>query len=129
VGDKTGWQKYSKYVFITASVLCFIIGAWIAFIGNSASNPILIVVGFVFMGGGITLFIYKRRSSGETMQSASASADKTDKPTLEPNCLVISEEYINFEYVYNPPGLPQKCLNNNRHYHVLKKVREEEIHT
>ena len=50
---KISWPKYLKQVYLVAAVVSFGIGGFIAYLGNNSGNPLLILVGFVGLAGGL----------------------------------------------------------------------------
>lgn len=104
-------RKYIRPLYILAAVLSFGIGGAIAFIGNNAGNPVIIVVGFAGLAGGV-LLIRQWREVKESRQIG--------KVVENPNCLTISESHIEFAKLAEDKlqGLSQKCYNDGNYYHV-----------
>ena len=111
-----GLKRWARLFYLLAATLSLGAGGAVAFIGNEAGNPLIIVVGFGGLAGGFLLvkkwFEHK-------------STRMVDKRVMSepPNCLILSRTHILFDYIKEPEkllGLAQKCYNDGKFYHVLR---------
>ena len=104
-------KKKMRFVYLLAAILSFGFGGTIAFLGNEAGNPVIIVLGCAGLAGGV--FLLKR--SRELKE-----ARVLGKAVENPNCLTISESHIEFARLPEEKlqGLSQKCYNDGKYYHV-----------
>lgn len=100
--------------------MAFLIGGYIALMGNNSRNLLLIILGFGGMAGSYMLF-RQWMSYGNVRYSKAKQAEK-DKPLMPPNSLIIHKSRIDFAYVENPLGMEQKCWNDGQYYYVMKEV-------
>ena len=108
-------NEWVRLLYLLAAVLSLGAGGAVAFIGNEAGNPLIIVVGFGGLAGGFLLI--KKWFEHKTTRMV----DKRVM-TEPPNCLVLSKTHIKFDYFTDDKllGLAQKCYNDGKFYHVLR---------
>jgi len=116
-------RKYLRHVHLLGILALGGVGGAIAYLGNSAGNPLLIVVGFVGMAGSFLLFM-RWRDIGEA-RILVEKGEEGGVATMPPNSLVISPSRIAFAYILNPPGQSQKCYNDGKFYHVLRDDKRD----
>jgi len=114
VKDKFNWRNYIKSLYLIGAISSFVVGGFVAFMGNSLSNPLLIVFGFFGLAGGFMLFWAWRRIGDVRL----IKRDEGGKPLLPPNSLNVYEKMIEFAHVDKPKGQSVKCLNDGKFYHV-----------
>jgi len=116
-------KKRMRLLYLLAAIIAFSVGGAIAFWGNSLGNPLLIVIGFGGLTGGVLLL---RRWHGE--KEIRVLGKVSANP---PNCLAVSENYIDLVYIEDKKkllGLSQKCLNDGKYYHVHKIDNGTTVH-
>ena len=108
-------KRQIRLLYLLGAVLSFSIGGAVAFLGNETGNPLIIVVGFAGLAGGV-LLVAKWRGQ-KTLRMVDTRV--MDKP---PNCLILSKTHIRFDHLDESKllGLSQKCYNDGKYYHVLK---------
>lgn len=118
--SKTDWKskgkKWLRGMHLLGILALGIIGGAVAFLGNNADNPLLIIFGFAGMAGSVMLFQQWRH-----MSAARILVEKEEGgEALPQDCLVIYPDRIAFPCSFiNPPGQPQKCYNDGKFYPVL----------
>lgn len=103
--------KKRRYLYIVTAIISFGFGGVVAVVGNNTGNPLLIVVGFAGLAGGV-LLLRKWRSLKE--------GRIVGKVVEKPNCLAISKSHINFLHLEEDKllGLSQKCYNDSKYYYI-----------
>jgi len=115
---ENSWRKYEKSIRLVAAVVSFGIGGFIAVLGNSAGNPLVILLGFAGLAGGFMLFLsWRRQGDIRLIDKAKREKGKDYKP---PNSLNIFSDHIDFAFVEEPIGQSQKSLNDGKYYHIHK---------
>jgi len=116
---KGDWRQYGKRLRLIGAIMVFVVGASIAYLGNEAANPLMIVPGFLIMAGGFMLFLSWRRS-GDIRHIVKKEDGEEVVITAPPNSLNIYLNKVEFAFVENPLGQSQKCLNDGKYYHIHK---------
>lgn len=108
------FRKHIRWLYLLASVLSFGIGGAVAVIGNSADNPLLIVLGFAGLVAGV-VFFNKWRGQKEVRVIGKVL-------TKSANCLLVLKDRLMFAHLKKEKllGLSQKCYNDGQYYHVHK---------
>lgn len=109
-------RKSLRYMYLLGILVLFGIGGAMAYLGNDTGNPLLILLGFAGLAGGVMLFL-QWRHMGEARILAEQGEEGKGKPQ---DCLLIDAERITFCSFLNPPGQAQKCYNDGKFYHVLR---------
>ena len=110
------WLKARvRLLYLLAAMLCLGVGGAIAFIGNEAGNPLIIVAGFGGLAGGFLLVRKWFEHKSIRMVDKRVMAEP-------PNCLVLSKTHIRFDHFAADEllGLAQKCYNDGKFYHVMR---------
>ena len=104
-------RKYTRFLYFLAAMGSFGVGGIVAVLGNNAGNPLIIIIGFTGLVGGV-LLLKKWREVKVAMQIG--------KAVENPNCLTVSESHIEFARLDEDKlqGLSQKCYNDGKYYHV-----------
>ncbi len=110
-----GWWKLYVAIIMAG------IGLAICYIGNERKDPIIIALGFGLLLVGVLLFFSKR---GELDTRILPGGKKLAKPA---NSLVLSAGDIEFDYIKNPPGHQQRCINDGKWYSVLIRKEGENL--
>jgi len=117
---KHNWSK-----IIPAAVL-ILAGALIGYMGNSWSNPIIIVIGCAMLVSGIMMLKSKWDFGGGRIYRKQEGND-SDDPQMPPNCLLVKPDRVNFVYIKTPPdGQPAKCRNDNKWYFLIAQENGED---
>ena len=104
-----------RLLYLLVAVIALGIGGGVAFMGNTAGNPLLIALGFAVMACGVLLLKKWHGEQGTRILG--------EKPVEPPNCLVVSDDYVGFKYLEEDKllGLSQKSFNDGKYYHVHRK--------
>ena len=106
-------QMKQKWLKLVVAIPLALVGGLLAFLGNLATNPFIIVLGFAMLSIGV-MIAWNWWQQGTVLVEKDAQAlERTG------NCLVISKDYIKFTHEDKPLGYQAKCRNDNKLYYVM----------
>jgi len=111
-------QRWFKLIM---AVPLIVFGGIIAFFGNMATNPFIIVIGMGSVAAGVM-------AAWSWFQGSTIKVEK-EAQALEriANSLIISKDYIKFAHEDKPLGYQSKCRNDGKSYYVMLDFAEEKI--
>jgi len=114
----------ARFGMIAGGIVLLMLGGSMVVLGKS-SAPIIGMGVFSVLGGGYLGFKGFKYEGGSTPVATvvtPAGVVATDKKgkvvTAKPNSLNIYPDRVAFEYVENPPGLPQRFRRDNKQYFI-----------
>jgi len=109
-------QRWLKLII---AVPLIVFGGIIAFFGNMATNPFIIVVGMGSAAAGVMVVWNWWQGSTVKVEKDAQALERTA------NCLVISKDYIKFTHNEKPLGYQSKCRNDGKPYYVMLDLAGE----
>ncbi len=116
---KRNQGKYRRRLCLLGASGLILIGGFIAYLGNSEGNVLVITLGFAGLAGGF-LLLRSWRHMGETRilkKTGPDGKEKIEEKSL--NSLILYPDWIDFAYVEKPAGQSQKNYNDGLFYYVL----------